>query len=104
MAVSLLLFIGVGIELLCCLGVWAGRNPYARLHFIGPATILGSSFIAAAILVQDSFSQSGIKGILVVLILLATGPILSHATARAIYVRNQKASQKASDSVKKEGK
>ncbi len=100
MAVSVLLFIGIGIELLCCLGVWAAKNPYARLHFIGPATLLGGPFIAAAILFQDSFSQSGIKGILVVLILLATGPILSHATARAVYVRNQK----KSGSAEKDGK
>ncbi len=90
MAVPILLFVGVAIELLCCFGVLLGRNPYARLHFIGPATLLGSAAVAAAVLIQDSFSQSGIKAILIVLAFVATGPILSHATARAVHVRSRK--------------
>ncbi len=80
-----LLVPGVVVLLLSCLGVLTGRNAYARLHYIGPSTLLGSTLIAAAILVRESLRPGGIKAGLTALILVLTGPVISHATARAIH-------------------
>ena len=80
-----LLALAVSIQLLSCLGVLVSRNSYARLHYIGPSTLLGSTLIAAAVLVRESLSAAGIKALLVALVLLITGPVISHATARAIH-------------------
>jgi multisubunit Na+/H+ antiporter MnhG subunit len=41
------------------------------------------------VLVEEPLSSAGIKAVLIALIMLATGPILVHATARAARVRKQ---------------
>ena len=85
--VGALLALGVGVELMCCIGVLAMRDAYDRLHFTGPASTLGPVAIAAAILVDESFSASGLKALLVAVVLVVTNPLLVHATARAGRVR-----------------
>ena len=86
--ISILLLGGAALETLCSIGLWAGRNPYARLHFLGPASFLGPLLIAAAVWVEASiFSQPGVKVLLIFLFMAATGPVISHATAHAVYFR-----------------
>ena len=55
---------------------------YDRLHFSAPG-MLGFVCMAAAVLVQNSFSLVGDKALLVAVFLLISSPILTHATARA---------------------
>ena len=91
MAVTILLIFALVVVWLSCLGVLLARNAYARLHFLGPATLLGSLSIAAAVLIQNSSTPSGIKAILISLILLFTSPVVSHVTARAVHGRGAQA-------------
>lgn len=86
-AVAVLLVVGVGIELACCIGVLVMRSLYDKLHYTSPATTVGALAIAAAVVVEESFTQAGIKAILVFLVMLVTNPVLTHATARAARVR-----------------
>ena len=86
-AVAVLLTLGVAVELVCCVGVLAMRGAYDKLHYTSPATTLGSLAIAAAVVVDQSLSQAGIKALLVFVALLVTNPVLTHATARAARVR-----------------
>jgi monovalent cation/proton antiporter MnhG/PhaG subunit len=88
-AVDALLALGVASALLGALGLLATRNPYDQLHFTGPATVIGPVAIAAAVLVEEPLSSAGIKSVLVALIMLGTGPVLVHATARAARVRER---------------
>ena len=88
-AVALLLAIGVGSALMGALGLLTTRDPYDQLHFTGPATVIGPVAIAAAVLVEEPLSSAGIKAVIVALIMVATGPILLHATARAARVRER---------------
>jgi multicomponent Na+:H+ antiporter subunit G len=88
-AVAVLLALGVASALLGALGLLATRNPYDQLHFTGPATVIGPVAIAAAVLVEEPLSSAGIKSVLVALVLLGTGPVLVHATARAARVRER---------------
>jgi monovalent cation/proton antiporter MnhG/PhaG subunit len=86
-AVAVLLIVGVGVELACCLGVLVMRDAYDKLHYTAPATTVGSLAIALAVVVEESLSQAGIKALLVFGALLVANPVLTHATARAARVR-----------------
>jgi multicomponent Na+:H+ antiporter subunit G len=79
---DVLLCVGVGIELIACLGILAMRDAYDALHFTSP-TVLGALLIAAAILVRDGFSLVADKALLTAAFLLVAGPLLTHATARS---------------------
>lgn len=85
--VTVLLAVAVGVELLCCLGVLVMDSVFDRLHYLGPATTLGPLALVLAVLVQHSSAQAVIKVLLIGMTLLATGPVLTHATARAARVR-----------------
>ena len=84
---AVLLGAGVLVELASVLGVLLLRDAFDRLHFTAPASTLGPLAIAAAVVVRESFSQAGIKAVLVAVVLLVTNPVLTHATARAARIR-----------------
>jgi multicomponent Na+:H+ antiporter subunit G len=85
--VGVLLAAAVGVQWLCCLGVLRMRGAYNRLHFLGPATLLGPGLIAAAVLVDGASAEASVKAVLLAMILLVMGPVTSHALARAARVR-----------------
>jgi multicomponent Na+:H+ antiporter subunit G len=85
-ASSVLLWLGVALELLCCAGVVVMRGVYSRLHFTAPAG-LGAIAIALAVLVRQGFSLIGDKALLVAFVVLLAAPVVSHATARAAWIR-----------------
>jgi monovalent cation/proton antiporter MnhG/PhaG subunit len=88
-AVAVLLALGVGSALLSAVGLLATRDPYDQLHFTGPATVIAPVAIAAAVLVEEPVSSAGIKSILIAIVMVTTGPVLIHATARAARVRER---------------
>lgn len=88
-AAAVLVTVGVAVELACCVGVVVMRDVYDKLHFTGPATILGPLALTAAIVVQEGLSQAGIKALLVAGLLLVANPVLTHATGRALYIRQR---------------
>jgi monovalent cation/proton antiporter MnhG/PhaG subunit len=87
--VGVLLGVGVGSALLSALGLLATRDAYDQLHFTGPATVIAPVAVAAAVLVEEPLSSAGIKSVLIALIMLGTGPVLIHATARAARIRDR---------------
>ncbi|HEU5200609.1 MAG TPA: monovalent cation/H(+) antiporter subunit G [Ktedonobacterales bacterium] len=84
---DVLLALGVGIELLSCLGLLVMNNVFDRLHYVGPAATLGPIAIAGAVLLEEGISTAGLKAILIAVVLVGVGPIVTHATARAARVR-----------------
>ncbi|MFC4638923.1 monovalent cation/H(+) antiporter subunit G [Deinococcus hohokamensis] len=90
-AVAVLLSLGVLVTLLCTLGVVLGRTAYEKLHFLGPLAPLSAVMFAAAVVVQNSSTQGSIKAVLVALVLLLANGVLTHATARALHLRDQNA-------------
>jgi multicomponent Na+:H+ antiporter subunit G len=86
-ATGAFLVLGIGIELLCCIGLVAANDVFDRLHFLGPAASLGPLSIAAAIAMQRGFSLASSKAFIAALTMTATGPALTHALARAARVR-----------------
>jgi len=84
--VAVLLVLGVALQLLACLGLIVMRDSFARLHYLAPAGF-GVVAIAAAILVEESFSVIGDKAIATAAVVLLTGPVLAHVTARSARIR-----------------
>jgi monovalent cation/proton antiporter MnhG/PhaG subunit len=80
--VYLLLGVGVGCELIACLGVLAMRDTYDRLHYVAPAS-LGAVLIAGAVWAREGPSGIALKATIVAVFLLVASPALAHGTARA---------------------
>ena len=100
LAVGVLVALGVAVELACCLGVVVMRDVYDKLHFTGPATILGPLALAGAIVVQEGLNQAGIKAVLIAGLLLVANPVLTHATGRAFYIRQRDHLEPAEDELR----
>lgn len=82
-AQAVLLWTGVGTELLCCIGVLAMRNVFDRLHYVSASTTVGPALIAAAVVVKHALDATGIKALMVLAFLVVTGPVITHAVGRA---------------------
>ncbi|HKN94898.1 MAG TPA: monovalent cation/H(+) antiporter subunit G [Thermoleophilaceae bacterium] len=83
-----LLILGVGILALSAIGVLAMRSVYDRLHYVSTASV-GAALVCVAVTVRESFSLIGNKTLLIAFFLLISGPVLTHATARAARVRER---------------
>jgi multisubunit Na+/H+ antiporter MnhG subunit len=88
LVVGLLLGVGAASVLLSCAGLVAARASLDKLHFTGPATVIAPTALAAAVLVEEPLSSAGVKAVLVALVMLLTGPVVLHATARAARIRD----------------
>src|SRR5205085_12298386 len=82
-----LLVAGVGLEAVCCLGLIVMRDVYDRLHYAAPGAF-GAGLIAIAVVVQESFSLIGNKALAAAAVLVLTGPVLVHVTARTARIRD----------------
>jgi monovalent cation/proton antiporter MnhG/PhaG subunit len=80
---DVLLGLGVGCQIVCCVGVVAMRSVFDRLHYAAAGTTLGPVFIGAAVLVRESVSAAGLETIATVALLFLLNPVLTIATARA---------------------
>ena len=78
---------GVLVEIVCCVGLLRMRTALDRLHFTAPATMLGPALIAVAVLLDGAGLQDVVKTVAIAMLLGITAPILTHATARAIWAR-----------------
>jgi monovalent cation/proton antiporter MnhG/PhaG subunit len=77
-----LLALGVGLEVIACVGLVAMRDVYDRLHYVGPS-VLGAVLVAAAVWTRQGPSFIGLKAALLAAFLLVASPALAHGTARA---------------------
>jgi multisubunit Na+/H+ antiporter MnhG subunit len=83
---AILLWAGVGLQLLAALGVAVMRNAFDRLHYVGLAGF-GALLIGISILVRESFSLIGNKALAAGVLLVMIGPVLVHTTARSFRTR-----------------
>ena len=89
LAVDVLVAIAVVAELLCCLGLVVMRDVYERLHFALAASAVPPFLIAAAVVVEEDWTQPGINALLIAVALFFVSPVLAHATARAARTRRR---------------
>ena len=88
-AVDALLGLAVGVALLSSIGVLAMRDPYQRLHFITPPASLSALCVTLAIFIGEKQKQAGGKAALVAFLLYFMNAVVTHATARAHFVREK---------------
>lgn len=84
-----LIISAVAAELLCCLGLVVMRDVYDRLHYALAASSVPPFLLAAAVLVEEGWTQPGINALVIALALFFLTPVLAHATARAARTRRR---------------
>lgn len=71
------------------LGVAVMPNAYARLHYVTPAAIVAPVLVTLAIFVSEGLDENTGETVIALVFMMAAGPFLSHATIRAMRVRDQ---------------
>ena len=89
LGVDVMVAAAVVAELLCCLGLVVMRDVYDRLHFALAASAVPPFLIAAAVVVEEDWTQPGINALLIAVALFFVSPVLAHATARAARTRRR---------------
>jgi multisubunit Na+/H+ antiporter MnhG subunit len=85
LVLDVLIALGVGAEMVACLGFLAMRSAIDRLHYAGAGTAVGPAFIAAAVCVREGVvSAQGLAALLIAVVLAAGGSALGTATARLV--------------------
>jgi multisubunit Na+/H+ antiporter MnhG subunit len=86
---DVLLGLAVLIVVGASLGVLLMRDAFQKLHFVTPAALVAPLLVALAILAQVGLYSNTGETFLALLFMVIAGPFLSHATMRAIRVREQ---------------
>jgi len=84
---DVLLGLAVLTVLTASVGVLVMRDPYQKLHFVTPAALVAPVLVALAVLVRSGLDENTGQTCLALLLMGIAGPYLSHATARAIRIR-----------------
>lgn len=69
------------------LGVAIMRTPYARLHYVTPAAVVAPVLVALAVFVTEGLNVYTGGAVIALVFVIASAPFLSHATIRAMRVR-----------------
>jgi multisubunit Na+/H+ antiporter MnhG subunit len=86
---DILLGLAVLIVLGASVGVLVMRDACQKLHFVTPAALVAPALVALAVMVQHGVYEMTGWSFLALLFLVISGPYLSHATIRAIRIREQ---------------
>jgi multisubunit Na+/H+ antiporter MnhG subunit len=71
------------------LGILLMRDAYQKLHFVTPAALVASVLVTLALLVRSGLNENTGETCLALAFLAIARPYLSHATMRAIRVREK---------------
>ena len=85
-----LLILGVALALLASLGVAAMPKALPRLHFSAIVASFSVGLITLAVWIADTDWQARLKMLVIAIVLFAANSILSHSTARAIRIHQEK--------------
>ena len=69
------------------IGVAVMPDAYSRLHYVTPAAVVAPVLVALAIFVAEGLDENTGETVLALVFMIAAAPFLSHATIRAIRVR-----------------
>jgi multicomponent Na+:H+ antiporter subunit G len=92
--VSAVAFARDGLLLVGVLASWLGAaalfrlaTPYQRIHCVGFVTLVAGFCFSAAIFITHPLSPLGWKALFILVVLLCAGAVVSHATGRALRMR-----------------
>ncbi|MBV9093661.1 MAG: monovalent cation/H(+) antiporter subunit G [Streptosporangiaceae bacterium] len=86
---DILLGLAVLIVIASAVGVLVMRDAYQKLHFVTPAALIGPALVALALMVQHGVYEMTGESFLALFFMIVAGPFISHATIRAIRVREK---------------
>jgi multisubunit Na+/H+ antiporter MnhG subunit len=84
---DMLLALAVLVAAASALGVMIMPNAYARLHYVTPAAVVAPVLVALAVFVTEGLDENTGETVVALVFMIAAAPFLSHATMRAIRVR-----------------
>jgi multisubunit Na+/H+ antiporter MnhG subunit len=84
-----MLGLAVVIVLGASVGVLVMRDAYQKLHFVTPAALVAPLLVLLAIFVQVGLLENTGETFVALVFMVIGGPFLSHATMRAIRVREK---------------
>jgi multisubunit Na+/H+ antiporter MnhG subunit len=82
-----LLTVAVLVVAASALGVLIMPNAYARLHYVTPAAVVAPVLVLLAVFVTEGLNENTGETVVALFFMIAAAPFLSHATIRAIRVR-----------------
>jgi multisubunit Na+/H+ antiporter MnhG subunit len=88
LAATVLLFLGVALQLFAVLGLLVMRDTFDRLHYVGLAGY-GGLLVGISVLIRESWSLVGDKALLTGAMLVLIGPLLVHTTVRSLRTRER---------------
>jgi multisubunit Na+/H+ antiporter MnhG subunit len=86
---DVLLGLAVAIVISASVGVLVMRDPYQKLHFVTPAALIAPVLVTLAVLVRMGLTENTGETCLALGFMVIAGPFLSHATVRAIRIREK---------------
>ena len=89
-AVDVLLALAVLIALASAVGVLVMPDPYRKLHYLTPMTIVAPVFVGLAVLLRSGWSTNSAQTWLALLFVVIATPFVSHATVRAARIRSDR--------------
>lgn len=78
-------FLGLAtvVVLASAAGVLVMANVYQKVHFVTPASLVAPVLVAVAVWIKAGLTATTGETLLVLLFVVASAPVLSHATIRA---------------------
>lgn len=86
---AILLGLAVAIVIASAVGVLVMRDAYQKLHFVTPAAMAAPLLVALAIMVHHGLYANTGESFLALGFMVIAGPFISHATIRAIRIREK---------------
>jgi multisubunit Na+/H+ antiporter MnhG subunit len=87
MVAGTLLFVVVVAAAVSTVGVIAARDAFDRLHYVGPASVVGGVALVLAVLASEGVGTTAGRVLLTVVVLQVAGAVTTHATGRAGLIR-----------------
>jgi multisubunit Na+/H+ antiporter MnhG subunit len=81
-AAEVLLWAGITVTVLSCLGALTFRRVYLRLHYLTPMTSIGAPLVGLALAVDNGWGLTMAQDVFIVFLLAITGPVIEAATGR----------------------
>ena len=80
-AIDVLLALTVVSAALSCIGILVMRNSLARLHYVGPLTMVCPVLCGVAVAIaKHPYAGAGYKALFIAAILATFGPMIAHQT------------------------
>lgn len=84
-----LLGLAVVIVLASSVGILVMRDAYQKLHYVTPAALVAPLIVGLAVLAQSGLTENTVQTWLALLFIMIASPFLSHATIRAVRIREK---------------